>query len=988
MTPIEFLKSVWPIDGLYCIAIPMAKGYAHHVFKTIEEAAAYVENMKDAKDIFFCVHSLQKEKVWNPNKGNEGGWSVRLQTNMRESRTFFFDLDVGEGDKKYASQAEAVQALKKFIVDTKLPYPMVTSSGGGLHVYWTLDTSILSNEWMTYAERLKQVAQAFGLKADPARTTDTASVLRVVGTFNHKKNEKRPVRALKPGQVTELDTFLKLLNDAVIRAGVTPKALAKTAPDDADKYFGASNMDRQEEFDPVSFKAVLKICPQARYLAKQAGDVSEPEWQASLNMVRFCVNGEKLIHKISMNYAGYDHDATEAKVQRLIDYRSPKTGKPMGPTTCKKLSAVCGPERCVGCAYNGSESSPLWHARKVDSAPAPVIQIAAGPTVVEVEIPPPPRPYVRMKSGGVSMKDTNSDGEEFYQTLYEHDLYPVSRIRNEIAGMEQLVWRVTLPKDGVVEFVLEADALYDRKKFVTVLANAGVYPHPDNVKGLQNYMVAYVAELQRRAAADAQCNHLGWADDKTAFILPDKIIYRSGEIKPVTLSGAAATYAEPIHKKGTLERQLEILSFYNDPVYIRSQFAILASLAAPLFGMTGQHGVIVNCTGETGASKSSTILAAASIWGHPEKYTINGTKDGATARHRNAKIMTLANLPICVDEITTIGLDEAHNMAMGISQSEPRGRLNRDGTPQKQPNVDKSTIVLTSSNNSLHGLLSTNNSSGTAASMRVFEIQFPKTFVHQKWEADNFLHEMMGNYGHIGEVYMQHVVPHYEAIQQMVRAEMKQLDIDGNITSGERFWSSTGAPVVIAARLSNQLGLLQFDEAAVRHWLLHVQLPAMRGVVSNEYSSPIGVLTDYLEMISGNTLVVSRLPGTGIVNILKKPNNQLLAHFDYEDKTLWVLRKGFKDHCAKIGANFLKIIDDLHIPDLDAQGRRIRVISNRNIKKVLGSGTEFGKAQAWCFVVDLKHPDCLGTLDLAVVENPSVEVTPPKGKLKIVDGGE
>lgn len=987
MTPIEFLKSVWSTDGLYCIAVPMAKGYAHHVFPTIDEAAAYVENIKDAKDVFFCVHSLSKEKVWNPNKGESGGWSVRLQTNMREARVFFFDLDVGDDDKKYASQAEAVKALKQFIEDTKLPYPMVTSSGGGLHVYWLLDTSILSTEWRTYAERLKQVANAYGLKADPARTTDTASVLRVVGTFNHKRDELRPVRALKAGQVTALDDFLKLLNDAVIRAGVTAKALVKTADDNATKYFGESNIDRPVEFDPMSFKAVLAACPQARYLAKQRGNVSEPEWQVSLNLVRFCINGEKLIHKISDQYPGYTPEATEAKVQRLIEYRHPVTGKPMGPATCEKIASVCGPERCVGCEFNGKGSSPLWHARKTESAPAPVVQLVAGPTVVDVEIPPPPKPYKRLKVGGIAMKDTNKDGEEFLHTIYEHDLYPVSRTHNAAVGIQQITWRVTLPKDGEIEFTLDADALYDRKKFVTVLANAGVYPHPDNVKELQNYMVAYVSELQRIAAADAQCNHLGWADDKNAFILPDKILYRNGDIKPVTLSGAAATYAEPIHKKGTLQRQLEILSFYNDPVYIRSQFAILASLAAPLFGMTGQHGVIVNCTGETGASKSSTILAASSIWGHPEKYTINGTKDGATARHRNAKIMTLANLPICVDEITTIGLDEAHNMAMGISQSEPRGRLNRDGTPQKQPNVDKSTIVLTSSNNSLHGLLSTNNSSGTAASMRVFEIQFPKTFVHQKWEADNFLHELMGNFGHIGEVYMQHVVPNYDAIQQAVRAEMKQLDIDGKITSGERFWSSVGAPLIVAGRLAAQLGLFHFDMEAIRHWFLYVQLPLMRGVVSDEYSSPIGVLTDYLEMISGNTLVAQKLPGSGIVNVLKRPNNQLLAHFDFEDRTLWVLRKGFKDYCTKIGANFLKIIEDLHVPDLDANGKRIRVISNRNVKKVLGAGTEYGKAQAWCFIVDLKHPECLGSVpELEVVENPSADVTPPKGKLKLVDG--
>jgi len=989
MTPTEFLQSVWPTDGLYCIATPVNKGYAHSVFHTIDEAVAHVEKIKDARDVFFCVHSLKEEKVWNPNKGEQGGWSHRLQTNMQEARCFFFDLDVGEGDNKYATQADAIIGLKEFIADTHLPYPLVASSGGGLHVYWLLDTSILSDEWRTYAARLKALAQHHGLKADPARTTDTSSVLRVAGTFNHKRGEKRLVKVLRPGRPTELGTFLKRLNDAVIRAGVNPEMYLSKKPvsADVDDYFGASNIDRQTEFDPISFKdAVLPICKQARYLAKQRGNVSEPEWQAALNLVRFCINSEKLIHKISDQYPGYTPEATEAKVQRLIDYRSPTTGKPMGPTTCAKLASVCGSERCVGCEFNGKGSSPLWHARKTESAPAPVIQVQAGPVAVEMELPPAPKPYTRMKGGGISMKATNKDGEEFHRVIYDRDIYPVRRVRNHVLGIEQIVWRVTQPNDGVIEFVLDADALYDRKKFVTVLANAGVYAQPDDMKELQNYMVAYIAELQRHSAADAQATHLGWADEHTAFILADTIVYANGDVKPVILSPTAAEHADAIHKKGTLARQLELLDFYNNPAYVQNQFAVLAGLAAPLMGMTGHRGVIVNCTGEAGASKSSSIYTAASMWGDPEKFTINGTKDGSTARHRNSKAATLSNLPVCVDEITTIGLDEARDMAMGVSQSGVRGRLNPDGTPQKKPEGEKATIVLTTSNNSLHGLLSTNNSAGTAASMRVFEIQFPKTIVHKKWEADDFLHDLRLNFGHIGEIFIQYVVKNYAAVKEMVRAEMRRVDEEANIQSGERFWSGVVAVIIVAGRIASQLGLIRYDMVALRIWALTVQIPALRGVVTDEYSSPIGVLTDYLETISGNTLVVQRIKSNGIVNVLRKPTNQLLAHFDFEDKTLWVLRKGFKDYCVKIGANFLKIINELHVPQLDANGNRMRVVTNVNVKKVLGAGTEFGKAQAWCFIMDLKHPDCLNVPDLAVVENPSAEVTPPKGKLKAVDG--
>jgi len=981
MTPAEFLRLVWPEDGLYCIAVPLQKGYSHLVCNTVEDAAARIDALKDAKDIFFCVHSLKEKKIWNPNKGDGGGWSVRTQSNMQEARAFFFDLDVGEGDKKYASQKDALIALKQFILDTKLPYPMLVSSGGGLHVYWLLETSIVSTEWRTYAARLKQLADAHGLKADPARTTDTASVLRVAGTFNHKRGEKRPVRVLKSGAVTTTEDFISRLNDAIICAGVKP--VEHKAPVSVDPYFGEGNIDRPSE--PISIKAAARVCAQVRYFLQHRGNISEPKWHVSLNIARFCIKGDELVHWISNQHPEYDRDKTDAKVQRLKDYRDPETGKPMGPSTCARIAAVCGEDRCRDCQFFGKGSSPIVHARRSLEAPAPIIQVQAGPTVVEVEIPNPPKPYKRTADGKIQVEAINKEGEKFQHTIYDRDLYPVRRVRNEMLNIEQLIWRVSHPKDGLVEFVLDADALYDRKKFFVVVANVGVYVRPDDMKELQNYMIAYVAELQRLAAADAQANHLGWTDDKTAFILPDKIVCNDGDVKPVTLSATAATHAAPLVKKGSLERQLELLNFYNHPAYLPNQFAILAGLAAPLIGMTGHHGVIINCTGEAGASKSSSVYTAAAMWGNPERFTINGTKDGSTMRHRNSKTDTLANLPICVDEITNLGLDEAHNMAMGVSQSEGRGRLKPDGTPQKAPEGEKATIVITTSNNSLHGLLSTNNSASTAASMRVFEINFGRQLVHKKWEADDFLRDLKQNFGHIGEIFIQHVTKNYAAVETMVREEMKRVDQEANIQSGERFWSGVVAVIIVAGRIASQLGLLQYDVAALRAWVLTVQIPAMRGVVHDEYSSPIGILTDYLEMISGNTIVVQKIKSNGIVNILKKPSNQLLAHHDYEDRTMWVLRKGFKDYCTKIGANFLKVIDDLHAAQTDAENQRLRVITNKNVKKVMGAGTEFGKAQAWCFVIDLKHPDCLGIPDLELVTNPAAAITPPKGELKLID---
>lgn len=116
----------------------------------------------------------------------------RKQSNALFLRNFFFDIDCGEG-KDYPDQKTAVAALKQFIADTGLPFPAVVSSGNGLYAQWPITENIPAEQWKTVARILKQTAVAYGFKTDPARTSDSASVLRPPGTTNRK-----PGKAVKP----------------------------------------------------------------------------------------------------------------------------------------------------------------------------------------------------------------------------------------------------------------------------------------------------------------------------------------------------------------------------------------------------------------------------------------------------------------------------------------------------------------------------------------------------------------------------------------------------------------------------------------------------------------------------------------------------------------------------------------------------------------------------------------------------------------------
>lgn len=981
MTPGDFLRALWPTEGIFCLATPFVipgssppkTVYAHKTFDDISEAVSFVLRERGTNDMFFAIHTLQEHQVWNAEKtnlrtGQLGANEVRTHKNMKAARCFFFDLDVGSEVNKYSSQAAAVTDLIRFCKITNLPRPLVVTSGGGLHVYWIVTEALDSTAWKVEAQKLKQLARHHGLKADPSRTTDVSSVLRVAGTSNFKdRSNPREVKTLTPIVETGTGAFIALVGKALIEAGVEIQTPVKF---EASNLLG-SNTEREFDGPPVSLKGLLLACGQMRRLAMAKGMYSEPEWyNGVVGIGRFLEDGHRRVQQMSQGFPGYNVEATAAKIHQHENRRD-TNGKALGPTSCAKLAEVSGAANddiCIGCPFAGKVHGPLGAARFKDPAPAPVVIDLLGLTSVTTPIPDPPKPFVRLKGGGIAVFAKDAGGEESYSTIYDYDLYPVRRLTNPTAALEQHVWHVTLPRGEAKDFTLDADMLYDTRKFVTAVSNQGIYPNKGHLPYLQEYMVAYISQLQKLVDADAQCNHLGWTDECTAFILPDKVLHVDGTAKAAQLSLGAQRATTHIHKRGDAQTQIELLDFYNHPAYLANQFVVLAGFAAPIFHTTGHHGVIINASGDAGASKSTTLYTAASLWGQPELYPINGTNNGATVRGRNERVTVLANLPVCVDEITHMPIKDAIDLAMSITQPGHRIRLQTDGVERASVGSYKSTIMITTANNSLHGALSTDNAAGTAGSMRVFEIRFVANGVHKKHEADDFMHALKQNYGHLGELFITYVMPRLERITARVRAVTKEIDIELNIQSSERFWSATVAAVIVAGEVAKEMGLVAYDIQAIRRWACDVQIPLMRGIVKEEYSDPLAILADYLETISSNMLVMERVQRGNITNVLRRPTGALLAHFDVDDRMLYVLKKGFKDHCARIGANCLKILDDLGA--VRGEGR---IIPMKNTKRTLGAGTDYAKGQSTVFAINMAHPEVSGAVDLKVVGGTSAD---------------
>jgi len=1009
LTPGQFLRAVLPDQGHYCLIRPFKPGdkpLIHEVFPSISELASRVYELQETCDIFFACLSLREAEILDhndihPETGKPKRYT-RIIPNMLAAKSVFWDLDVGAEADKYDTRQEMFLSFAMFYNAAGLPMPMIVSSGGGTHIYWPLVETLPVDEWRELAWHVRQLGEALGVKLDKTRTVDTTSILRVLGSYNYKKDERRLVDLVERGDpATPVAEFRARLSDAMIRHGVTP-----TAP--PEKGYNAARVHDQglgtQTFNdfgpPPTLDDLAQVCGMTREVirshSRPDGKLPQTAWyNGVVGLLRHVEDGDNWVRKLTEIHPR-DVSDVEAK---LLQWEG------IAPPRCQSLREKMpwGEAPCEGCRFRNDPSvpNPIAAARRGVQAEPPVVSrlVANVPNAPSLGfqaqlIPNPPSPFERVKGGGIAINRKDKDGNDTQVMIYPNDLYPLKRLVNREDGTEQQLWRTVLPRTGPHEFLLDSDALYDSRKFCVAIANNGIYPNKADISALQDYMTAYITQLQKDLDSENQSPHIGWSDDFRQFILPDKTLLADGSVKPTALTKSAERATQFVRKRGTLQKQVDLMHFYNHPEYVANQLAILGSIASVVFHHTGHHGIVVNCSGDPGASKSTTGSAAAALWGDPVLWPINGTNRGATPNARAQRVMTNGNLPTIVDEVTHIPVKDIQDLVMNITQPGHRLRLAQDGSERKVSDNYKSAIMICTANTSLHTLLSSDNAAGTAGSMRVFEMKFTRQNVHTKAEADEFLRELRENFGWIGEQVALFVIQHQEAVGKRVQHWVRVIDAEAHIDSGERFWSAYIASCLTVGEIANALQLLPYDVDYIHDWSVQQQIPYMRGVVKEEYRDPLAILSDYIAEKQGNIVVIdhstqigSNTTGQAVAAdtgfARNKPMGALLGHFDLKTGMLYLLKQGFKEYCTRVGASSTRIIDEMNQPRAVGIEAPARVVVNRSIRKTLGAGTEYAKGQSWCFAVDTRHPEMSG-VSLVPVAGGGQAPTAPAGQLKAV----
>lgn len=921
MARTDLLSAVLSDEGWYCVVGLKKTGMPKQIFvQSLEEVETEIDDLLAKHyDVYFACSKYEVN-------------STRTTDNVKNIKAFWLDIDCGDG-KPYETQGDGVQALKHFCADLGLPKPTLVNSGRGVHVYWPLKEAITRLQWKAVADRLKVICHERGLQADPARTADAASILRIPGTLNTKGDPPLDVVLMCTGAETSYEEF----KDIVGALEEAPD-YARTQINELTKSLMGN---KQSRFSTIMMKVERDgACPQLASAIADQESLEEPRWRAALSIAAHCVDMEEAIHDISSKHPDYSPIATAEKAARI-----------KGPYTCDAFDKI-HPGVCGDCPNKGKVTSPIVLGQEIVAAEPEdnVIQFTPSDVSkpVTYTVPEYPYPYFRGKTGGVYRKADDEDDEAVL--IYEHDLYVVKRMKDPQHG--EVVWmRMHTPRDGVKEFALPNTDLLTTEKLRDKLAWFGVVAMKKQMEAIMAYIVRFTKELQCREGADIMRTQFGWTDNNRSFVIGDTEICADGDrySPPSSYTAPLADYFIPV---GSLEEWKKVISIYDMPGLEPMAFGFFTAFGGPLLKHLNLKGALINMiNNQSGTGKTTVIKAMHSVYSHPEEVMLI-ERDTMNVRLHRLGVMN--NIPLGCDEITKMHPDAFSDFAYAISQGRGRGRMKASENVERLNFARWADMVLSSSNASGVDKLKSLKSTPDGELMRIIEYTIPDTNVLTKEEADEIFPKLYSNYGHAGRIYVRDLVCNLEERIKEVKDIQLLIDRKIGFTNRERFWSGVAACNIAGAMFARRLGLIDIDVGRVFKWLVK-EFTQMRQEIKPPASSYASVIGEYWNEQRQNTLVINdeidKRTGVELLPILE-PRGELTVRMEPDTQKLFLVSKKFREYCSK---NQITLKDILNA--LAAEG-----VYAGTVKKRMSKGTKLSSTPPVdAYVFDCSRGDFLDT---------------------------
>lgn len=881
----DLLDAVLPAEGRYCV-LGIGKYPAQSFADTREEVTQKAEELvRKRMDVYFGCAKFGPE-------------NNRTHENAHFFRALWIDLDCGAEKaatgKGHPTQEDGLLKLRDFCKVLNLPRPIIVDSGYGLHIYWLLEETISQEQWNPLAKRLRTLCAEHQLIVDPD-VFEASRVLRIPGTFNFKRGGQVEVTVIN--EHTERISYERIAD--ILGSDPPEEQAPDFLPRKLSPMMEALMGNRIKRFKTIMMRSANDDgCQQLVYCYENQATLEEPLWRAGLSIAAFCEDGRKSAHMMSSKYPGYD----EQEVEKKLDYIIARGG----PYTCATFEKL-NPGGCDGCAHKGTIKSPIVLGADLAEADDDevIVETEDGEQKI-ISIPEYPFPYIRGKSGGVYRRPTEDEEESVL--VYEYDFYPVKRMRHPELG-EVVLFRLHLPRDGVHEFTLPMTAVVVKEKLREGIAHHGVVTTGKQIDSITHYVATSLKNMQFEMKAEIMRTQFGWADKDGKFILGEREITKDGVFHSPP-SSVTKDVSQFIHTSGTLEKWQEVFNMYALPGLEPHAFAALTGFGSMLLKFTGLEGAIINVIyPKSGSGKSTTLYMCNSIVGHPKRLG-SMWKDTLNAKLQMLGVMN--NLANTIDEITNTTPAEFSELAYSISQGRGKNRVKAAMNEMRVNNTSWQGISLASANASFYEKLGALKHTPDGEMMRVLEYTIaPNEVIDPATGKQMFDHQLMENYGHAGEIFVQWLVNNLEEAKDLLMKVQARIDKQVQFTSRERFWSAVAACNITGGLIAKNLGLISYDMKRIYDWLISI-LADMRLDVETPETTPDSILGAYINQhLSSNALVVNGESDlrTGLTSMpLLEPRGELVLRYEPDTKHMFIVVSHFKKYCVERQVNYKSVV--------------------------------------------------------------------------------
>jgi len=945
----EFLRLVWPDGSNFFVAELTKTGMRHYSVRDAEHAAKKISKLNSRPSNIYYAMASFKASQYIDAKGNP---RQRTQENVAQLKCFWVDLDCKGKRTDYATQHDAISDIIRLCDTTGHPPPTaVVNSGYGIHAYWVLDSAIGADEWRTVARRWRATLDAHDVKHDASCTTDSARILRPIGTMNRKDSqddkEVKLIGTTHP--IISLKTFTEHLSGSLTPD--LPSINSQFAGADLSLNDAAS---KSVEYAESSIREIVKECGLLRAVGSVGGNVSEPLWHKTLGVVRYTTEGDKAIHIFSRGHPDYTLEDTEAKSAAW---------NADGPPSCEVLrreSTLEMPEHCRSCKHFGSIKGPvsLGYTKTILVERSQVTSVVGTEEkLVEVALLPPSMgnkfKWDNGKLWRCVLDKEESKGKDagvFEWIAFCDFLFYPSSYYTDAATKQQVVWTLREREGRYKEFEISGGAIgAGGMTLMRELGEQGVTA----IVGGKNHMEAYIAhwgnELKKSKLAIATYPHFGWHKD--SFLLGEMLFKPDGTEERVRIGGDAAAMVKYLTPTGSADRWTALIdAAYNHKGMEQYQFILGAgfgSVLMPFMGVAG--GLTLSAISyTTGQGKTTAMRNAFSIYGCPDENTpVTLSRSSVTHKGIFAVAGLLHNLPVLVDEMTNIDGKELSDIVYTWSQGQPRIRLTSTG--ELAPvGFGWSGLLLSSSNKPMTSIIASSKPGADAELARLIEFDCASAHKLEKVLADEIFRELRQHYGHAGVVFVKYVVANQAEVKRLLVETQTLLDRKLSLTGDKRFWSAGYVAVLVGLTIAKRLGLHQFDMAALMTWVVRHHYEMCGEILAN-VSTPEECFGMMINDLSPGIMVTDIEGGRGTGGreafVIKEPRAPYTGRAILNTGVGYLSQPALLDWCCK-----RQIDPKATINAGVAQGW----VLNKGIseKRYPGKGSNHAMGQVRCFILD------------------------------------